>query len=371
MKRKQFDLPFFFALIILIAFGLLMVFSASMYTSTVESETSRGYNDFLRQAIFAGAGIILMIGISFFDYRRLRNKYFVYALMIASGALLILVLLFGTEVNGAKRWIFGIQPSEIAKMVGILYMSAAISWEPKLLEADWKEIFVKCMLPIGALFLLTAVEPSLSAALAIAFGMIAVLFFGGIRFSKLLPYGAAAFGALALFMVIEPWRMERLAVLFGKGSVDYQISQSLLAIGSGGIIGKGLGNGQQKFLFLPELQNDFIFANIGEEFGLIGCVAVIALFGFIIWRGFRIAYNAPDRFSYLFTSAVMLLLGFQVFVNIGVAIKVLPVTGMALPFVSSGGSSIVILCATMGVILNISRHVTIIRRKNKEPEEED
>ena len=166
-------------------------------------------------------------------------------------------------------------------------------------------------------------------------------------------------------MILEPWRLERFNVFLGRGSYDYQITQSLLAIGTGGIFGQGLGNGKQKFLFLPELQNDFIFANIGEEFGLIGCVFVLGLFAFIIWRGFKIANTSPDRFGYLYTSSVMLLLGFQVFVNVGVATSVIPVTGMALPFVSAGGTSMVVLFAMLGPILNISRQADLRKRKGR------
>jgi cell division protein FtsW len=149
--------------------------------------------------------------------------------------------------------------------------------------------------------------------------------------------------------------MERLNVFFGQNGLNYQISQSLLAIGSGGIFGRGLGNGKQKLLFLPELQNDFIFANIGEECGLIGCVLLLVLFGYILYRGFKIANSSKDEFGYLYTSSVIALLGFQVIVNIGVATSIMPVTGMALPFISAGGTSMVILFMMVGPIVNLSR----------------
>lgn len=351
-------MPFFIALMILVAFGLLMVFSASMYSSALSS--SRGYNDFLKQAVFVVVGIIVAYGASLFDYRFFERRE---VAMVAYGAALVclgLVLTpLGTKVNGAQRWLFFFQPSELAKFAGILYMASLISRKPEILQAPQKDLFLECMVPILLLCGLTAIEPSMTSALTIGVGMAAVLFFAGIKFRRLIPYAAAAGVAIAALLILEPFRLERLKVLVGQGSVDYQITQSLLAIGTGGVFGQGLGNGKQKLLFLPELQNDFIFANIGEEFGLLGCLFVLGLYAFIIWRGFRIANAAPDRFSYLFVSSVMLLLGFQVFVNVGVATQVLPVTGIALPFVSSGGTSTLILFGMMGPILSISRQVQL------------
>jgi cell division protein FtsW len=225
------------------------------------------------------------------------------------------------------------------------------------------------MLPLGLICGLTAIEPSLSAAMAIALAAGGVLYFGGIKFKLFYPYLGFGLLAVAGLMIAEPWRLDRFNVFLGKGGYDYQISQSLLAIGTGGIFGRGLGNGKQKYLFLPELQNDFIFANIAEEFGFIGCLLVLGLFAFVIWRGFQIAQKSQDTFAYLYTSSVMLLLAFQVLVNIGVASAIIPVTGMALPFISAGGSSMVILFAMMGPILNISRNVDLGKKlePNRKP----
>jgi cell division protein FtsW len=216
---------------------------------------------------------------------------------------------------------------------------------------------------MGVICGLTAIEPSLSAAMAIALGMCGVLYFGGMRLRLFLPYMGLGVLAVIGLMILEPWRLDRFNVFLGKGGYDYQITQSLLAISTGGLFGKGLGNGKQKFLFLPELQNDFIFANIAEEFGFIGCLLVLGLFAFLIFRGFKIAQKSPDSFGYLYVSAVMLLLAFQVLINIGVASAVIPVTGMALPFISAGGSSMIVLFGMMGPILNISRYVEVDSKK--------
>lgn len=388
------DRPFLITLTILIAFGLVMVFSASMYDATVNNEP--GYSTFLKQFSFIVGGAFIMMWISRKNYRLLNSRRLTFILMCFAVVLLLMVFIpgIGVEVNGAKRWINLVvtrfQPSELAKVIGILYLSCLLSKEPELLKdtpygdfkfgkrygeecTGWKGFkkalpkwrVIRCFLPIALLCFFTIIEPSMSAALAIGFGMFCVLYYGGIRLRTMIPIIGTGGLAVAVALIREPWRIERIMVLFGKGSIDYQITQSLLAIGTGGIIGQGLGNGKQKLLFLPELQNDFIFANIGEETGLIGCLFVIGLYAYLIYRGFKIAKAAPDRFAYLYTASVMTLIAFQVFVNIGVAISVLPVTGMALPFVSAGGTSAIILLIMMGPILNISRQVDLNKRRGR------
>lgn len=355
------DRPFLIALLMLAGIGVIMVFSASMYSSTLNGE--KGYALFLKQLIFVIIGIVVMAFMSNIDYRKYK-KYYMIGLVV-SIILLVLVLIpgIGTKVNDARRWIniggfTTFQPSELAKVCGILYFATVISKNPRIIREP-RELLKHCMLPMLIICGLTAAEPSLSAAMAIAVGMCGVLYFAGIRLKAFFPYIIAGGAMLVGLMLIEPWRLDRFNVFLGKGGVDYQITQSLLAIGTGGFFGRGLGNGKQKFLFLPELQNDFIFANIAEEFGFLGCVFVLGLFAFVVWRGFKIAKKSPDSFGYLYTSSVMLLLGFQVFVNIGVASAVIPVTGMALPFISAGGTSMVVLFGMMGPILNISRRVDL------------
>jgi cell division protein FtsW len=364
MKQGKIDRPFLIALLLLAGIGVIMVFSASMYASTINGE--KGYTLFLKQLVFVILGVSLMGFMSKIDYR-IYKRYYAIGLVIAI-FLLIIVLIpgIGVKVNDARRWIsLGIttfQPSELAKVAGILYLSTVLSEKPGIVN-DPIPLLVNCMIPIGLICGLTALEPSLSAGLAIGIGMCGVLFFAGIKMKKMAPYIGFGFLAVVGLMLLEPWRLDRFNVFLGKGGYDYQITQSLLAFGSGGFFGQGLGNGKQKFLFLPELQNDFIFANIAEEFGFVGSMFVLGLFAFVIWRGFQIAKEAPDTFSYLYTSSVMLLLGFQVLVNIGVASAVLPVTGMALPFISAGGTSMIVLFGMMGPILNISRKVNFDKNK--------
>ncbi len=366
MRRKdgKIDRLFLLVLLIIVGFGLLMVFSASMYSSTVNGD--KGYSQFIRQAFFAVLGVGLMLLISRFNYRYLRAEKLNYIIIGLSIVLLMAVLIpgIGVEVNNARRWInVGItnfQPSEMAKIATILYISAMFSDHPELMTEP-KPLWIRIFLPVGLIFGLTAIEPSLSAALAIAVGAFSALWFSGIPMKKLVPAFLLVGLASMILLVKESWRLQRLLALFGQSSVNYQIKQSLVAFGSGGIFGTGLGNGKQKLLFLPEIQNDFIFANIGEELGFVGCLFVLALYAILIWRGFQIAFACKDSFGRIYTAAVMTLLGFQVFVNIGVATQAILVTGMALPFISYGGTSIVMLLMMMGPILNISRNVTLPR----------
>ena len=396
MNRKlgRVDRPFLIALTILVAFGLVMVFSASMYDATVSGDA--GYAMFLKQFGFVCVGALFMLWLSRRNYRMFNSRRLTTIIFVFSFLLLLAVFIpgIGVEVNGARRWINLIvttfQPSELAKVAGIMYLACLLSKEPELLKksayGNWKTVkkdgmdyagFLggckglsewrgfRCYVPIGLLCGATIIEPSMSAALAIGVGMFFVLYYGGIRLITTLPIMITGGAGIAAALIVEPWRIERILVLFGRGSLDYQITQSLLAIGTGGIFGQGLGNGKQKFLFLPELQNDFIVANIGEETGLLGCLLVLGLYGFLIYRGFKIAKAAPDRFGFLYTASVMTLLAFQVIVNIGVAISVLPVTGMALPFISAGGTSMIILFGMLGPILNLSRQVDLSKKGRK------
>lgn len=367
-QRGKIDRPYIIALTVLVGFGLIMVFSASMYDSAVSE--SKGYALFMKQLGLVGAGLFIMYILSLIDYREFNSPQLCLLLLGITVVLLIMVWIpgIGVNVNGARRWVkLGVQfqPSEIAKVTGVLYLCMLLSRKPSVLE-DGKSFFKFCVFPIGLVCGLTALEPSFSAALAIGVAMFAVLFFAGVPFKRLAVYIPVLIVAVIGLLIVEPWRIERLLVFGGAGSQDYQITQSLLAIGSGGILGKGIGNGTQKLLFLPELQNDFIFANIGEECGLWGCLLVIGLYAYIIYRGFLIAVYSKDRFASLYVSSVTALIAFQVFVNIGVAIGALPVTGMALPFVSYGGSSAMVLFAMLGPLLSISRE-TELKKKNKEP----
>ncbi|MGN0193838.1 MAG: FtsW/RodA/SpoVE family cell cycle protein [Pseudoramibacter sp.] len=368
------DRPFTIALIVLTLFGLLMVFSASMYTSAVKSSTGSGYAQFAKQAVFVAIGMMFLYVGSFIDYRKyctMRGAKIFYVITLL---LLVAVLFVGTEVNGAKRWLplgpLGFQPSELAKLAGIVYASTVVTERKEVYHSFWK-FSLLCVLPMLLLCVAAAAEPSLSAAMAIGFGMLCVYFFSGIDFKYFIPYIFLIIIGVVISFKMQPWRIARLQALLGKGGTDYQIKQSILAIGSGGIFGRGLGNGKQKMLFLPELQNDFIFANIGEECGLVGCVLLLLLYAYIIYRGIKIAKASHTKFGYVYGCSVMALLGFQVIVNVAVATSVFPVTGMALPFISAGGTNMLILCWMVSLIFNMSRRPMKMRKRKKSSEMEE
>lgn len=361
-KWSGIDAEFLFYLILLVCVGLLMVFSASMYTSI--SEGSAGYSSFLRQLIYALLGFAVLYIVSRVDFREFNNLGLQIIMMVFVALLLVYVKFMGVDVNGARRWISipggTFQPSELAKVVLIMYCATMACKVPETLRSFWLFFAFYCI-PIALICGLTAIEPSLSAAMAIGVGALACLWFAmtPIRYFGILA--GLVIGAGAAFIAFEPWRLARFNVFTGDTRLSYQIRQSLVAFGSGGIFGVGIGNGKQKLLFLPELQNDFIFANIGEELGLVGCLAVLLVYSLFIYRGFRIGFaiRKKSNFGFLYACSVMTLLGFQVFVNIAVAINAMPVTGMALPFISYGGTSMIVLFLMVAPIMNMSRQVEL------------
>ncbi len=372
-KEGRIDRPFLITLLCLIGIGLIMVFSASMYSSTVSG--SSGSAQFYKQSAFAIVGLIIMFVLSKINYRIFLKPAVYNSLM---GITLILLLCckipgIGYSVNGAERWVkigFSFQPSEIAKMTGIIYIAATLVNKPDIISSNFgnnpgtKQLWIYCYSVIVLTCLLIVIEPSLSATLVIALGMMSVLWYSGLKLNQFIPFATIGLIGLSFFLTVS-WRLTRILSLFGHSDVNWQIDQSLVAFGSGGLFGVGLGNGKQKLLFLPEIQNDFIFANIGEEFGLVGCLIVLLLYTYLIYRGFIIGSHCKDRFGFLYILSIMTVLGFQVFVNVAVATHTIPVTGMALPFISYGGTSIVILLTTIGPVLNISRTVKLVSKRKK------
>ena len=361
-KRKgTMDYWLLLTVIGLTVFGIISIFSASMYNSGLEGSP---FSYFTKQLIFAIIGTILMITISNIDYKVV--KHFAPMVMIGAILLLILVLFIGVDVNGAKRWIdikIGtIQPSEFTKVALILYLSYSIEKKKELIGT-----FKYGILPyIGLAMIvcgLIALEPNLSTATIIGALIVGMLIIGGMNLKWFIPVAGLGVAGIVFMIITTPWRITRMLTFLDpwadiQGS-GWQICQSLMALGSGGLLGRGFGEGKAKLLFMPEPQNDFIFAHIGEEMGLICGIILIAVYLFLIWRCIVIALNAPDSFSMLFSGGMAGLLGMQVFINIGVATALLPVTGMPLPFVSAGASSLISLMCGMGVVLNISKHCRI------------
>lgn len=362
-KRRigRIDYPILLTIGLLCAFGLVMVFSASYYYA--QNTASVGYDGYYyirKQAVYLAIGFPMMLLISLIDFRKLE-KFKVIGILL-SIVLLVAVLVFGQETNGAKRWIViggqSIQPSEIAKFGMMLYMCSFMARKYKVMQS-----FSKGMLPmllvIGVICGLVMLQPNMSMAVIMGLMGYALLFIGGCDTKQMLLLAVVFAALFALLAVIEPYRMARLtsfvnpwADALGDG---YQLIQSYYALGSGGLFGVGLNNSHQKLLYMTYGESDFIFAIVCEELGLIGGLAVLAAYAFIIYRGIRIALLCRDRFGSMLAGGITVVFGLQVFVNIGVCTGLLPTTGQALPFISAGGSSMMIFLAAMGVLLNISR----------------
>lgn len=354
------DFILFITVLSLLALGLVMVFSASEYSALVR------FNDpfyfFKRQLLFSGLGLAAMFYFLNYDYHNFRRL--AGLLLGLSFLLLLLVLLpgIGHSSHGAQRWLkFGpltVQPSEIIKFGIVVFTAFGLSRLPGGLRR-FREALPYLMIT-GVAALLILLQPDLGTAMALAGTVFVMLFCAGAPLSILVPSVLAGLAAGGVAIYLEPYRLRRFLAFLDpwkdpRGS-GFHIIQSLYAIGSGGLFGVGLGQGKQKFLYLPEQHTDFIFAVIGEELGFIGGALVILLFVILVWRGLRIALYAPDNFGSLLAAGITAGIGLQAFINIGVVTGTMPITGIPLPLISYGGTSLIFTLAAIGVLLNISRH---------------
>ena len=354
------DFTLVVVILLLLSLGLVMVLSASSPSALSDGNS---YSFFIKQAIFAVAGLGAMLFISKIDYR-FYKKYYILAYAI-SILLLIAVLAIGKNVNGATRWIYigtdalSVQPSEIVKFLMIIFYAAMLTKNRDRLEKYGKGFWFHLALVLPIIGLLIA-EPHLSASIVII-GIISIMMIvAGCKFWHFLATGVVAgIPVLTLLIVKAPYRLQRVTTFLdpwkdmrGDG---WQVIQSLYAIGSGGLFGAGLGESKQKYLYIPEPHNDFIFSILAEELGFIGCAAVLILFAVFIWRGVLIAMKAPNMFGSLVAIGITAQVAIQVIINIAVVTSSMPATGMPLPFFSYGGSALFILLCEMGVLLNISK----------------
>lgn len=358
--KNPVDYTLVMTILILLAFGLVMVLSAS--SPTALSESGNSYKYFGKQLIFAGCGIVAMCVISKIDYR-FYQKFYKHSWLI-SLVLLVLVMVIGKEVNEAKRWIYitptlSFQPSEIVKFLMIVFY-AGILVKNKNELGKYGKGFIKhiCMLaPIIGLLLL---QPHFSASVVIVGVCATMMIVAGCKLWHFIVTAVTVgIPGIVGLIIMAPYRLARVTTFIdpwqdasGKG---WQVIQSLYAIGSGGLFGAGLGESKQKYLYIPEPHNDFIFSVLAEEIGFIGCIAVIVLFAIFIWRGILIAMRAPDMFGSLIAIGITAMVAIQVIINIAVVTSSMPATGMPLPFFSYGGTALFILLCEMGVLLNISR----------------
>ncbi len=342
----------------LVAFGLVILFSASYATSYYEKGRSTYY--IFRQAGFAALGILLMLLVSRINYQFFRAVAF--PLLALSVVLLILVLFVGVKRNGALRWIdlgfTEFEPSEIAKLAVILSFAAMIST-----YKDKMRTFRYGLLPFLAILavisLLMSRQPHYSGAIIITGLGAVMLFMGGIHWGWFV-FGFGALGAAGYVAVTRmEYIMDRVAVWkdpwLDALDTGWQTIQSLYALGTGGLLGLGLGNSRQKFFYLPEESNDYIFSIACEELGFVGGLVILLLFALLIIRGFWLALHAKDRFGSLIAAGISTLLALQVFLNIAVCTNLIPVTGISLPFFSYGGTALILQLTEMGIILSVSR----------------
>ena len=357
-ERGLLDVPFLVLTVLLVLIGVLMMFSAS-YARAYTTEGKATYY-FARQAVFAIVGIGIMLFFSTWNYQIWRSVSFF--ILAAAIVFLLLVPLIGIEENGAKRWIYlgftSFQPSEVAKLGIVLTFASMISYYRERMQS-FREGILPFVVILAIVCGLLVLEPHLSAIIIILGVSAAMLFLGGVK----LRWFAAGLAVVAVFIGIylatkgyaggriQAW----LHPFEDESDSGYQIVQSLYAIGSGGLMGLGLGRSRQKYLYLPEEHNDYIFPIVCEELGFVGAMVVLLLFLLLIMRGYWIALHARDRFGMLVVGGLTTLLALQVFLNIGVVTNLLPATGISLPFFSYGGTALLIQLFEMGVILSVSR----------------
>jgi len=359
--KGRIDYTFLILVFVLVGIGLVLLFSSSYATSYYDKGRSTFYVG--RQLLFAGLGVVVLLGVSFFNYKHLRAL--ALPLLGFSLLLLILVLFIGVTRNGATRWIdlgfTEFEPSEITKFAVICFYAHMIVHfgEKMKIFKYWFFLFV---IPLGIIFLLMSRQPHYSGAIIIVAIGAAMMFLGGIPGKwvyialglfliaiPLLPTLAKSVDYIAARLEVynDPWSDAR-----GKG---WQTIQSYYALGSGGLLGLGLGNSRQKFFYLPEESNDYIFAIGCEELGFVGGVVILVVFALLIIRGYWLALHIKDRFGSLLVAGIITQIALQVFLNIAVVTNLIPVTGISLPFFSYGGTALIIQMAEMGVILAVTR----------------
>ncbi|MDE5776921.1 MAG: putative lipid II flippase FtsW [Lachnospiraceae bacterium] len=360
VKSNFVDYSLLFIILFLVAFGLVMVYSTSSYTA--ELKTGSAFFYLKRQGGFAVIGIVAMIVVSRFDYHWWKNwsLFIMYGILV----LLVLVLIVGRASNGAVRWIaigpIQFQPSEAAKIAIILFTAHMATIKAARI-GDLKIMAKVLMLPIIAIALIA--KENLSTAIICSAIALMIVFITSPKVKQFIIIGLIVAALMGIFLLVASYRLERLKIWrhpedYEKG---YQTLQSLYAIGSGGIFGKGLGQSIQKLGFIPESHNDMIFSVVCEELGLFGAACVIAIFVLLIWRCVMIAMSAPDLYGALIVVGVITHIAVQVIVNIAVVTNTFPPTGVPLPFISYGGTALFCLLIEMGFVLSVSRQIRIAK----------
>lgn len=361
MARKlKSDRALFTTTVLLVCVSVVMVYSASALLAMEQKE--QPYFFLYRQTLWAALGLAVLSIAMRIDYRTYRNEPFIWAVLAVVVVLLVAVF-FSKPINNAHRWLnvgrLGIQPSELAKIAAVLF--AALMLERRMHRIN---DLTYSLLPVGivsgVLFTLIVLQPDYGTAISLL-GVVAVMVFAaGLHYRYILAAGVFALPVLAWVALSADYRIRRLLAFLdpwadplGSG---FQIIQSQIAVGTGGVTGRGLMGGVQKLFYLPEPHTDFIFAVIGEELGLIGATAIVICFGIIAWRGLRIATRAEDAFGGFLAIGLTTMIAFQALVNMSVVLGLMPTKGIPLPLISNGGSSLLVSLLAVGILLNISQH---------------
>jgi cell division protein FtsW len=362
MARKlKSDKLLFMATLLLVCTGVVMVYSASAVMAMEKFQ--QPYYFLVKQLAWAVIGLAALPVVMRIDYRNYRQPAVIWTVLVVVGVALVAVL-FGPRVNGATRWLgvggFGIQPSEFAKIAVVFFTAAVLERRMEHIDDVWSLLPIAVVL--GAVVGLIYLEPDLGTALCIVMIAAAMVFAAGISYRYIVGLVLAGLPVAYAVLMASEYRRRRVAAFFdpwadplGDG---WQMIQSMIAVGTGGVFGRGLMGGVQKLFYLPEPHNDFIYSVIGEELGLVGATLVLACFCVIVWRGLRTAVRAPDRFGAFLAIGLTTMVAFQAFFNISVVLGLLPPKGIPLPFVSAGGSSLLINVLGIGILLNVSQHAS-------------
>lgn len=359
--EKYFDYSLLFIVIFLVCFGLVMIYSTSAYNSQISNNGDSFYY-LKRQGMIASAGLVGMLIISRIPYH-FWKRFTLPAYVVMNGMLLV-VLLYGAASHGQKRWIeiagIRFQPSELAKAVLIIFLAHVASRSVKRLK-NWRGV-VKCFALALPMILLVTVSNLSTGIILLGISFI-IIFVASSQYKIFGGVVGAGVAVMLIFLKVAAYRMNRIEAWLNVETSEYgyQTRQALYAIGSGGVFGKGLGRSVQKLSYVPEAHNDMIFSIICEELGLFGAIAIILLFLLLLWRCMIIANNAPDLYGALMVVGVMAQIGLQVIINIGVVTNTLPNTGIPLPFISYGGTSVAIILCEVGLVLSVSRSIRFKR----------
>lgn len=361
-KRVGVDKWIFFTTLLLVTVGLAMVFSASAVVAQERYHSPYMYVG--RQALWALGGVLAMIVLMRVDYTRYNSPRFIYPALSVATILLVMVYFFRDSHN-THRWIrfggfFTFQPSEIAKPVLILFLAWFLHTRLDQMR-DWKNTLLKAIFMPVVFILLVVKQPDLGTALVLAGVTAMLLVLAGMEWRYLILGAAASLPPLAALLLLVPWRRARMLAFLNPSAdpqgAGFHINQSLIAVGTGGLTGRGFMEGMQKLFYLPEASTDFIFANISEELGFIGATCIVLLFVLLAVRGLRVAFKSEDPFARLTAFGITTAILLQAFFNISVVLSLVPTKGIPLPLISSGGTSLFITLASIGILLNISRQV--------------